>query len=299
MKIIRMLLRSFRDAYKSIIRNISLSLTSLVSITITLLLLGTFLTLSFNVNNFTNMIKQDVSIVVFLNNQVTEDEAKAIYEDIGRMPDTTEVVFVSKEEVKEQMASESEIFGVIMSEWKEGENPLHDTVTVKVTEVELIPPIADAIRNIEGVEIVEYGAGVINNFINLFRMIERVGYGAIIALLVVTAFLIANTIKLTIYARQDEIGIMRLVGASNTSIRLPFVIEGLFLGFLGSIIPIVTIVYGYTSIYNAFGGQLFSPMIKLISPEPFVYTISLYILGLGVLIGMFGSSRAVRRYLKI
>ena len=299
MKILRMLLRSFRDSWKSIIRNFSLSLTSLVSITITLLLLGAFLLVSFNVNHFASIIKQDVSIVVFLNNETNEEDAKIVYDEIKNMPETTDVDFVSKTEVKEQMKSESEIFGTIMSEWDENDNPLLDTITVKVTDVELISEVAATIEDNEHVEIVQYGAGVIDNFINLFRTVERIGYAAIIALLVVTAFLIANTIKLTIYARQDEIGIMRLVGASNTSIRLPFVIEGLFLGFLGSLVPIGLIVYGYSSFYASFGGQLFSPMIRLITPEPFVFTISLYIMALGMIIGMLGSSRAVRRYLKI
>jgi len=294
-----MLLRSFRDAYKSSIRNFSLSLTSLISITITLMLLGVFLVLSYNVNNFANIIKQDVSIVVFLDNEVTEERAMEIYAEIGYMAETTEITFTSKDEVKEQMRADSDIFDAIMNEWQAGENPLHDTITVKVTEVELLAPTAAEIREIEEVEIVEYGAGIINNFISLFRAVERVGYGAIIALLLVTAFLIANTIKLTIYARQDEIGIMRLVGASNTSIRLPFIIEGLFLGLLGAVVPIILVVYGYSSLYTNLNGQLFSPIIRLIEPEPFVYTISSYLLGLGMLIGMIGSSRAVRRYLKI
>lgn len=92
---------------------------------------------------------------------------------------------------------------------------------------------------------------------------------------------------------------MRLVGASNTRIKLPFVVEGILLGIIGSIIPILIIVFGYTSLYDYFGGQLFSPIIKLVKPMPFVLYTSVIVLLVGMIVGMFGSSRAVRRYIKV
>ena len=92
---------------------------------------------------------------------------------------------------------------------------------------------------------------------------------------------------------------MRLVGASNSRIKLPFVIEGIILGIIGSIIPILVIVLGYTTLYDYFEGQLFSPVIKLINPMPFVVNTSLIVLVIGMLVGMIGSYRAVRRYIKV
>ena len=93
---------------------------------------------------------------------------------------------------------------------------------------------------------------------------------------------------------------MRLVGASNIAIKIPFVIEGLFIGILGSVIPIILSVYGYISLYNHFGGKLFgSSIAKLVSPTPFIYYTALILLLIGILVGMFGSYRAVRKYLKI
>ena len=114
----------------------------------------------------------------------------------------------------------------------------------------------------------------------------------------VTAFLIANTIKLAIYSRKREIEIMRLVGASNISIKIPFIIEGLFIGIFGSIIPILIVVFGYTTLFDFFGGELFT-LATLVDPVPFVYMISLLLLGIGVAVGMLGSYQAVRKYLKI
>ena len=93
---------------------------------------------------------------------------------------------------------------------------------------------------------------------------------------------------------------MRLVGASNLSIKIPFVIEGLFLGLLGSIVPVLITIYGYTGLYDFFGGKLFnSALAKLIAPDPFIYLASLLLVIIGILVGMFGSWQAVRKYLKI
>ena len=92
---------------------------------------------------------------------------------------------------------------------------------------------------------------------------------------------------------------MRLVGASNSRIKLPFVIEGIILGIIGSIIPILTIVFGYTALYKSFDGILFSSVIKLVKPMPFVLNTSLIVLLIGMVVGMIGSSNAVRRYIKV
>ena len=141
---------------------------------------------------------------------------------------------------------------------------------------------------------------MVDQLITIFNVVKKVSIGAVIALIIVTAFLIANTIKLAIYARKREIEIMRLVGASNISIKIPFVIEGLFLGLLGSIIPIIITIYGYSSLYKFFDGKLFSSTLaKLIEPTPFIYLASLLLAIIGILVGMFGSWQAVKKYLKI
>ena len=122
---------------------------------------------------------------------------------------------------------------------------------------------------------------------------------AVIALILMTMFLIVNTIKLTIFSRKREISIMRLVGASNFAIKLPFVVEGMILGFIGSIIPVCIMIYGYYALYSYFGGKLFTDLIKLVSPEPFIYVASIIVILIGILVGMLGSGRAVRKYLKV
>lgn len=301
MKIFRMLGRSIRDAFKSVIRNFSLSLASISCITITLIIVAIAIMASFNVQNFTKEIEKDLTIVIFLNNDATEEDVTSVEEKLRKIPnvDKKSITFESKQDVKEDMQKESEVFDTVLDEWDDSESPLKDTFQVKVKNVENISATAKKIEKIDQVNTVRYGEGMVDKMITAFSSIEKVTYGIVIALVVVTVFLIINTIKLTISARRREIGIMRLVGASNFTIKTPFIIEGMILGLLGSIVPIIFTTYGYLAFYNHFDGYLFTQLIQLIKPEPFIYSTAGIVVIIGILVGMVGSAGAVRKYLKI
>ncbi len=299
MKSCRTFFRSFRDAFKSVIRNFSLSLASITCITITLIIIAAALLLSNNVKNFTNEIEKDVTIVAFLDSDVKDDVRENFETAIKKNLNIETFNYKSKTEVKNEMAKENKTFSSVLSEWDDASNPLKDTYTIKVRDVKDIGKTAKEIEKMDGVNSVQYGEGLVEKLVGVFDAIEKITYVAALALIIVTIFLIINTIKLTIFSRKREIGIMRLVGASNSRIKLPFVIEGIILGMIGSIIPILVVVFGYTALYDYFGGVLFSPVIKLVSPTPFVVNTSLIILIIGMVVGMVGSARAVRRYIKV
>jgi cell division transport system permease protein len=299
MKPFRMLGRSIRDAVKSVIRNFSLSLASISCITITLIIVAIAILASFNVKNFTEAIEKDMTIVVFLNNDTTEEEAKEVENEIKSLKNVEKLSFQTKTEVKEKMQSESEVFKTVLDNWEEGESPLKDTFQVKVVDINSIKKTAEKIEKIDKVSVVRYGEGMVDKMVKAFASIEKVTYGIVLALILVTVFLIVNTIKLTISARRKEIGIMRLVGASNLTIKLPFIIEGMILGLFGSVVPVIVTTYGYFAFYRHFDGYLYSRLIQLIKPEPFIYQASMIVVGIGILVGMIGSASAVRRYLKI
>ena len=300
MKFFRNIRRYFRDAMKSVIRNFSLSLASISCIAITLIVVGISIVLSYNVENMTDSIKKDVTMVVFLKPDTTEDEVKDIQKKITNMGNIEEIKFKSKNEYAEETKERDEVFSFIVDNWTDETNPLLDSFLIKVKEVEEIKNTASSIKKIDKVELVNYGEDMVNQLITVFDVIRKVSIGAVVALILVTAFLIANTIKLAIFSRKTEIEIMRLVGASNISIKIPFIIEGSFIGILGSIIPIILMIYGYTSLYNYFDGKLFgSSLAMLIEPYPFIYLSSLLLLGIGIVVGMFGSYSAVKKYLKI
>ncbi len=299
MKFFRMLKRSIRDAFKSVFRNFSLSLASISCITITLIIVAISILISFNVQNFTKEMEKDLTIVIFLDTDTSEEEVIKLREKLENMSNVESLTYQSKAAVKKEMSKENEIFNEVMSSWDDENNPLKDTFQVKVKEVEKISNTAKKIEKIEKVSSVKYGEGMVDNLISAFEAAKKVSYGMVIALVLVTVFLIINTIKLTIFSRKREISIMRLVGASNFTIKTPFIIEGMVLGLFGSIIPILIVCFGYIALYNHFDGYLYSRMIALIEPEPFIYMVSGIVLVIGIIVGMIGSASAVRKYLKI
>lgn len=299
MKVFRILGRNIRDAFKSVFRNFSLSIASISCIIITLLVVSISIILTYNVNNFAKLVERDVTIVAFLDVNITPDQTYQVEEAINRLDNVESYTFQSKTEISKEMMESSEIFRNIMENWTEENSPIQDTFLVKVTDITKISEVAEKIKEIKNVSIVKYGEGMVEQLVAVFEVVKNISIAIVVALVLVTAFLISNTIKITIFSRKREIEIMRLVGASNLNIKIPFIFEGLFLGMLGAIIPIIGTVYGYVAIYNNFDGQIFSPFIKLIQPDPFIYWISLVLLGIGIAVGMFGSWRAVRKHLKI
>ena len=310
MKAFRILGRNIRDSFKSVFRNFSLSLASISCITITLLVVAITTLLSFNVNNFTEIVEKDVTIVAFLDLDITDEEIKNLYDEILTLDNVecgeldkrgmcSNVQPIDKMDISEEMMKSSDVFNEIMKDWTREESPIQDTYQIKVVDIDLIKQPADAINDLEGVDVVKYGEGMVEQLVSVFRTVRKASMFIVLALILVTAFLIANTIKITIMSRKREIEIMRLVGASNINIKLPFIFEGLILGILGSIIPIVLTIYGYSAMYKHFNGYLFTQFITLIKPTPFTYKISFLLIGIGMIVGMFGSLRAVKKYLKI
>jgi len=299
MKIIRMLIRGIRDALKSVFRNFSLSFASVSCISITLIVIACSLLISYNVRNITSSIEKDVTIVVFINNGATDVDLEQIDAQLRSIKNIESITLKTKEQEKEEFMNESEILKNIMSDWKSEESPLKDSFMVKVVDIKEIGKTVEEIKKIDKVYLVQYGEGTVEKMVNVFTVIERVTIAIVLALIFVNIFLIINTIKLAIFARKREISIMRLVGASNFSIKYPFVIEGMVIGMIGSIVPILIIIYGYTYVYEYFDGVLFSSILELVEPQPFIYIISLIVLIIGILVGMIGSSRAVRKYLKV
>ena len=233
-----------------------------------------------------------------MNRDTNKEGLKTFETELSKIKNVASVKYKSKEESKKEMMKESDLFASTMGEWSEKDNPLRDSYLIKVKDIEKIKATAASIKNLENVEVVDYGEGMVEKLVSAFS-IKKISVLLVLVLIIVTVFLIVNTIKLTIFSRQREISIMRVVGASNFSIKTPFVIEGMVIGALGSIVPIIVIIYGYLALYNHFEGQLFSPLIKLIKPTPFIYQTSIAVLLIGIVVGMIGSSKAVRKYLKV
>ena len=297
MRAFRIFVRSIRDAFKSVLRNFSLSFASIMCTTITLILVSVALICAANIENATKSIEDELSIVVYLDGEVTEEQINNIKADIDSQENVAEVIFKSNTEWKEEMSEYDDTFETVLNYLDE--NPLMNSFIIRVNDVNHLSDTAEYVKSISGVDTVKYGEGMVDNIISAFNVVEKVVVVIVIALILVTAFLISNTIKLTIFSRRNAIEIMRLVGASNIAIKLPFIFEGFIIGVIGAIIPICITIYGYIILYGALNGHVFSNMIVLIEPYNFVFWVSLVLLILGAVVGMLGSLKAVRKYLKI
>ena len=297
MKAIRIFNRSIRDAFKSVGRNFSLSMASILCNTITLIIVAVAIIIAANIETSTRSIESEMNILVYLKYEATEEDAQNLLTEIKNIKSVKEVKHISKEEHKVQMSEYSDSFKTILNYLDE--NPLLDSYIVYVEDVKDFSETSEQIKQLPNVETVKDGEGVVEQVVSAFDIVEKITIGMVVALVLVTAFLISNTIKLTIYSRKSEIEIMRLVGASNITIKLPFIFEGFIIGLLGSIIPICITIYGYTILYSAMNGQIFSSMLYMIKPFNFTFYVSGILALIGIIVGMFGSASAVKRYLKI
>ncbi len=302
MKWIRILLRSIKDASNSVFRNMSLSLASISCISITLIVVAISMILSYNVDNATKMIEKDFTIVCFVESSLSQEKVKVIEDKIKNIDNVESYKYKSKDEVLEEAKASDDVFKTIIDGWEDEENPLQPVFVIKAKDITILEETSQEIKNIEGVSLVRYGENIVQNMIKTFDTVETVLIVIVVSLVVVTAFLISNTIKLTIFSRKKEIEIMRVVGASNMNIRVPFVVEGIILSILGSVLPIILTIYGYNYLFSNTNGAVFSSYLKflrLVPPFPFAYIVSVSLFAIGIVVGTIGSSRAVRKYLKI
>lgn len=299
MKSFRMMLYNIKDAFKSVIRNFSLSLASISCISITLIVVSLALLASFNVNKISKDVKSDVTMYVFLKLGATEDDIKEFEEEAKKI-DNINTNWVSKTptERKEMLIKDPDIGKTIEELVDDANEIFHQSYEIKVKDINKIDNTVKQLKNMEIVHSVNYGETSVHQMVNTFDLIEKVAYVIVIILVIVSVLLIINTIRLTIFSRKREISIMRVVGASNFTIKGPFIIEGFIIGLLGSIVPVLITIFGYTAFYNNFKNGKLS-IITLTKPDSLVLLVSLIIVGIGVLVGMIGSGHAVRKHLKI
>ena len=272
-------------------------MASIACTTVTLILVAVSMVLTYNVNNITSNLERELTIVVYFKDDATEENIKRLENDLKTMDNVLKSEFKSKDEWIAQMKNENVDLKNALEVFDS--NPLLNSMVVTVKNVNGLSSTTEAIRDYDFVSSAEYGEGMVEQIVGIFDVISKGTIGMVLCLILVTAFLISNTIKLTISSRKTEIEIMRLVGASNVAIKLPFIFEGFILGVFGSIIPIVISIYGYVYLYQVTGGYLFTKILTLSAPFPFVLVVSLFLLVIGSLVGMFGSWRASRKYLKI
>ena len=298
--------RHVREGAKNVIRNGWMTFASISAISVSLFVLGIFLILSLNVNYLASQIESQVEIRVFLEVNISEAQMSEVQRTIAAIPEVSKVTFVSKEEglniLREKMGAEGEE----LLEGLDGENnPLNDSYTVEVRNPQQVGLVAQQIeafnnsKDPKPIYKVSYGKGTVETLFQITDIVRNVGLVLVLLLSFTAMFLIANTIKLTINARQREISIMKLVGATNSFIRWPFFIEGGLLGLIGSIIPVGILLWSYSELIRFTKMQLGLMLIKLIPVYELALIVSGLLLGIGIMIGIWGSILSVRKFLKV
>jgi len=294
----RTLRRHVREGFKNIWRNGWMSVASIGAVTVTLILVGTFVAIMLNVNEMAHKVEEDVEIKVLIDLTAEDDEVTELGEQIEAISGVGMVHFSTKDEELESLV---ESMGEQGEAWAlyEQDNPLNHAYILKAADPQDTERIANEIEGFDYVHKVVYGEEVVSNLFKFNNYARAIGLALIVGLVLTAVFLISNTIKLTIMARSTEIGVMKLVGATNGFIRWPFFIEGLLLGIFGAILPIGVIAGSYYYIVNHISGKTAFYFIELLPFNPFIWQLSLIILIFGALIGVWGSVMSVRKFLKV
>ena len=293
----RAIRRHFRDAGNGISRHFASTLSVVFAISITLLIMGVLLALVLNVSQITISLQEDVRIFVKIDNEVEDARVASLESKIKAIDGVGEVEFSSKDneldKLKEEFGESGEMFEI----YREN-NPLSRAFIVYVKSGYSISQVSNQIGRIEGITEANFGGASTEQYIHGLDMVRNAGTIIVLALAALAVFLVSSTIKLSIDARETEISIMRVVGATNGYIRSPFVLEGIFIGLLGSLAPIIIMIVGYNAIYEAMGGKIITGILPLQPVFPFIGYICLALAAMGVFVGFVGSWIAVNRNLR-
>ena len=286
----------FKEGLKGVFSHGFRSFASVTVIAACLIIMGSFALLGVNVDNIIKDMETESQILAFVDENLSQDDARLMEGAIRTLSNVRDVQFITREEAMEKYKSNFEDTSIF-----EGidASVFRNRYVVYLNDITLMSPTAQALKAIPGIADVSAEESIAQGFITVRNVVSVVTAILVVILLVVSIFMMSNTIKLATFTRREEIAVMKMVGAGNGFIRFPFVVEGLILGLLGAGIGFLMEwgIYNLISsrIMNSFGGNLFSamPFSAIMTPLLAVY------LALGVLVGAFGGAMAIRNYLKV
>lgn len=273
-------------------------LMSFATVTITmacLIIMGSFGLLVVNINEMIADLESENEVVAFIDENLTEEEARAIEPLIEAVPNVADAQFMSRAEAMENFQEDydPELFDSL------DESVFRHRYIIQLTDISLMSQTKADLENVDGVAKVNAHLDYAQGFITARNIVSIVSLALIIILIVVSFFIMTNTIKLATFTRREEIAIMRMVGASNGFIRCPFIVEGLVLGILGGLLAFI-IEWGlYSLLINKVMTGVASSLIALVPFSAVMWPLLIAFLGVGILVGIFGGSSAIRNYLKV
>ncbi len=285
------------DAFKSLKRNRTLSVASIITVSLTLFMFGIFLIAMLNANKLVKNVESKLEVQVFLKEKISESDKNNIEKTVKNINGVVQVSYETKEQAlekyKEQLGEENE--GLLKGLDKE--NPLPESYIVKVKSPEMVQVVVSNIEKKSGVEEVVANRELVDRIAAFTKGIKWVGAAALIILIPISLLLIGNTIKLAVYSRRREIGIMKFVGATDGFIRWPFIIEGIVIGLIGSLVSGLLLHYSYNLIYHKLSVSV--PMLNLVSSTYILGNVLWIFILSGIIIGSVGSIMSIRKFLQV
>lgn len=287
---------ALRDALRSMWRNKFMSLASMATVAISLIILGSAWLLVVNTQHLAVVMESELEVNVYLLPEVTRDQALEMRSTFEAIPGIAELTFIPKEEglkgLQERFGSETDLLQAMGDK-----NPLPDVYRIKATDANLVPQIAAQAGLVEGVENIRYGQGMVEKLLSLTHWIRKAGLIAIFAVALASVFLIATTIRITVFARRREVGIMKMVGATNWYIRWPFFLEGMLIGLTGASVAVLVLHLLYSQLTSNIA--LTISFLPVMSDPGVLRNIYRDLLFMGTLLGALGSAISLHRFLKV
>lgn len=285
-----------REVGISLIRNRWMTFASIGTVAVSLFILGMFLMIVLNMTRLASELESQVQISVYLNDALT-DEGRAEVEKMMRdMRSISNIEYIPKDKARkrleERLGDQSYILDALGDS-----NPLPNSYEVTVRKPDQVQSTAIAIADLYGVDEAKYGQDVATHLFDVTRLLRLFGLMLILLLTGATIFIISNTIRLTVFARRKEIAIMKYVGATDWFIRIPFLLEGVTLGFIGGSIASISL----RSFYSMIADKIYSTLafFPLMPQYPFVNYLTLAMIISGMMIGMIGSTISLKRFLEV
>lgn len=285
-----------KEALKSLKRNGLMTLASISTVTLSLFILGVFLCGVVNTNNLASNLESQVQLNIYLKDGLTTPQIMELGTKLKALPNKKELVFVNKVDAmkrfKERLGDQQSLVDAL-----DGQNPLPNSYEITFNTPEDVKRVAEIVARYPQVESVHYGKDVVEDLFKIAQVIRVGGVVLILFLVGATLFIISNTIRLTVFARRKEIGIMKYVGATNSFIRWPFLMEGVMIGFIGGAIASACIYEFYAILISKVQTSLaFMPIVPMF---PFFYKVLGILLLVGVFVGAIGSTISLKQYMKV
>jgi cell division transport system permease protein len=297
---IETLFRHMREAYRGVKRNTWMSFAAISAVAVTLFIFGIFLIFAFNVRYMVTELNKQLVVRASLEESITNQGQEELLKQVQGISGVKTAKLVPKEEgLRRFKADWGDDDAEKLFEGFDKDNPLPDVIEIEPQDPDNIKQIEEKVKGLRGVAETTSGDQVTDKLVSLSSFTRNIVLVFGLGLAVLAAFLISNTIKLTIIARKREIEIQRLVGASNWFIRWPFFIEGAFIGIVGAIVPTVIVLTLYQVAYTTLGAGEASSVLKMMPLLSLGTYVALSIFALGAAIGTTGSLISVRRFLRV